>query len=116
MFLSPTETLVSVFLPYIAGLNLSPLMGEALTVIGIIANIAQLVDFGSKILHRLSEFQSSVEDVPESFRHIKAELPVLLDTLRQTKEAIEAGSIGNETKQALLPAIESCRIQIKSLE
>src|SRR5271170_3700626 len=91
-------------------------MAEALAVVGIIANIAQLVDFGSKILHRLSEFQSSVEDVPESFRHIKAELPVLLDTLQQTKEAIEAGSVRDETKKALLPAIEGCRIQIKSLD
>jgi hypothetical protein len=116
MFLSPTETLLSAFLPYITGLNLSPLMGEALAVVGIIANIAQLVDFGSKILHRLSEFHSSVEDVPESFRHIKAELPVLLDTLQQTKEAVEAGSVRDETKKALLPAIEGCRIQIKSLD
>lgn len=66
--------------------------------------------------HRLSEFQSSVEDVPESFRHTKAELPVLLNTLQQTKEAIEAGSVRDETEKALLPAIEGCRTQIKSLD
>jgi len=116
MFLSPTETLLNVFLPYIARLKLSPLMGEALAVVGIIANIVQLVDFGSKILHRLSEFQSSIEGVPESFRHIKAELPVLLNTLQQTKEAVEAGSVRDETMKALLPAIEGCRIQIRSLD
>src|SRR5271156_5016346 len=91
-------------------------MAEALAVVGIVANIVQLVDFGSKILHRLTEFQSSVEDVPESFRHIKAKLPLLLHTLQQTKEAIEAGSIRDDTKKALLPAIEGCWEQIKSLD
>ena len=91
-------------------------MAEALVVVGIVANIVQLVDFGSKILHRLTEFQSSVENVPESFRHIKAKLPLLLHTLQQTKEAIEAGSIRDDTKKVLLPAIEGCWEQIKSLD
>lgn len=91
-------------------------MAEALVVIGIAANIVQLVDFGSKILHRLNEFQSNVGDVPESFRHIKAELPVLLDALQRTKEAIEAGSLRDETKNALCPTINGCLEQIKSLD
>ena len=91
-------------------------MAEALAVVGIVANIAQLVDFGSKILHRLAEFQSSVENVPESFRHIKAKLPLLLHTLQQTKEAIEAGSIRDDTTKVLLPAIEGCWEQIKLLD
>src|SRR5437588_12941043 len=90
-------------------------MAEALAVVGIVASIVQLVDFGSNVLHRLNEFQSSVGDVPESFRHIKAELPVLLEALQKTKEAIEAGSVTDETKNALLPAINGCAEQIRSL-
>jgi hypothetical protein len=91
-------------------------MAEALAVIGIIANIVQLVDFGSKILRRLAEFQSSVENVPESFRHVKAKLPLLLHALQRTKEAIEVGSIGDDMKEVLLPAIEGCWEQIKLLD
>jgi N-terminal domain on NACHT_NTPase and P-loop NTPases len=91
-------------------------MAEALAVIGIIASIVQLVDFGSKILSRLNEFQSTAGEIPQSFCNIKSELPVLLDSLRHTKEAIEAGSIGDETKKALLLAIEGCRVQIKALD
>ena len=91
-------------------------MAEALVVFGIAANIVQLVDFGSKILHRLNEFQSNVGDVPESFRHIKAELPVLLDALQRTKEAIETGSVRDEAKNALCPTINGCLKQIKSLD
>jgi hypothetical protein len=91
-------------------------MAEALAVVGIVASIVQLVDFGSKVLLRLNEFQSSLGEIPKTYRHVKAELPVLLDTLGQTKHAISAGSIRDETKQALLPAIDGCRIQVELLE
>jgi hypothetical protein len=68
-------------------------MAEALAVVGIVANIIQLVDFGSRVLKRLEEYQSKLGEIPEAFRYIKAELPVLLDALRQTKAAIDAGSM-----------------------
>jgi hypothetical protein len=90
-------------------------MAEAIAVIGIVASIVQLVDFSSRFLHRLEEFQSSIGEIPRSFRHIKAELPVLQVTLQQTREAIEAGSVRDETKKALVPAIEGCTEQIRVL-
>jgi predicted house-cleaning noncanonical NTP pyrophosphatase (MazG superfamily) len=57
-------------------------MVEALAVVGIVANIIQLVDFGSRVLKRLEEYRSELGDILEAFRHIKIELPVLLDALR----------------------------------
>jgi hypothetical protein len=91
-------------------------MAEALVVVGTVASIVQLVDFGSNVLLRLNEFQSSIGEIPKSFQHIKAELPVLLDTLEKTKTAIETGSVQDETKKALLPAIDGCRTQIEVLD
>jgi len=91
-------------------------MAEALAVVGVVASIVQLIDFGSKVLLRLNEFQSNAREIPKTFQHVKAELPVLLDTLEQTKTAIETGSIRDETKKALLPAIDGCRTQIESLD
>jgi hypothetical protein len=91
-------------------------MAEALAVVGVVASIVQLIDFGSKVLLRLNEFQSNAREIPTTFQHVKAELPVLLDTLEQTKTAIETGSIRDETKKALLPAIDGCRTQIESLD
>ncbi|KAF2179980.1 hypothetical protein K469DRAFT_295483 [Zopfia rhizophila CBS 207.26] len=90
-------------------------MGEALAAVGIVANIIQIVNFGSQVLKRLEEYQSRLGEIPEAFRHIKAELPVLLDTLQQTKASIDAGRIRNETK-ALLPAVQGCTVQIKTLD
>jgi hypothetical protein len=91
-------------------------MAEALAVVGVVASIVQLVDFGSKVLLRLHDFQSTAREIPKAFQHVKAELPVLLDTLTQTKTAIETGSLRDETKNALLPAIDGCRIQIELLD
>jgi hypothetical protein len=91
-------------------------MAEALAIVGIVANITQLVDFSSRVLKRLNGYQSQLGDIPEAFRHIKAELPVLLDALRQTKAAIDAGFIEDESKKALLPAIEGCGKQIRLLD
>ncbi|KAF2476779.1 TPR-like protein [Lindgomyces ingoldianus] len=91
-------------------------MAEAIAVVGIVANIVQLIDFGSRLLKRLGEYQSELGDIPEAFRHIKSELPVLLDALRQTKAAIDTGYMQAESQKALLPAIEGCRVQIKALD
>ena len=91
-------------------------MAEALAVVGIVANIIQLVDFGSRVLKRLKEYWSKLGDIPEVFRHIKAELPVLLDALRQTKAAIDAGSMQDNSKKALIPAVKGYKIQIQLLD
>ncbi|KAF2184564.1 hypothetical protein K469DRAFT_780977 [Zopfia rhizophila CBS 207.26] len=91
-------------------------MAEAFAVVSIITNIIRLVDFGSRVLTRLEEYQPKLGDIPEAFRNIKAELPILLDALQQTKAAIDAGSMRGETKKALLSAVEGCGVQIKSLD
>jgi N-terminal domain on NACHT_NTPase and P-loop NTPases len=91
-------------------------MTEALAVVGIVANIIQIVDFGSRVLKRLEEYQSKLGEIPEAFRHIKAELPVLLDALQQTKAAFDTESIRDKPKNVLLPAVEGCGVQIKALD
>lgn len=91
-------------------------MADPLTVVGIVANIAGLVEFSTKVLTRLNDFQSTLGEIPKVFRHIKAELPVLQETLRQTKDKIDHGSIEDSTKAALLPAVQGCKLQIETLD
>ena len=91
-------------------------MAEALAVVGVVSSIVGLVDFGSKVLHRLNDFQSSRGEIPETFKHVKAELPILLETLYQTKVAVEKGSIKEETKKALLLVVDGCQTQITLLD
>src|ERR1700722_7094740 len=91
-------------------------MAEALAAVGVVASIVGLVDFGSKVLHRLNDFQSSRGEIPEIFKHVKDELPILLETLNQTKAAVEKGSIKEETKKALLLIVNGCQTQITVLD
>lgn len=91
-------------------------MAEAIAAIAVASSIVQLVDFGSKLVSRLNEFQSSLEDTPKSFRQIKDELPLLLDILNKTKEAVDAGLVKQETATALLPVIKRCREQVDLLD
>jgi hypothetical protein len=90
-------------------------MAEALVVAGLVSAIVQFIDFGSKIVERLDEFKSNVDNVPKSFRDIKAGIPLLLDTLKRTKEEAEAQCYGKDTLQALLPVVEGCRSQVELL-
>ncbi|OBT38491.1 hypothetical protein VE00_11148 [Pseudogymnoascus sp. WSF 3629] len=91
-------------------------MADPLTIVGIVANIVQLVDFSTKVLARLNDFQSSLGEIPKAFRHIKAELPVLQETLKTTKDKIDHGAIEDLTKAALLPAVQGCKIQVAALD
>jgi hypothetical protein len=91
-------------------------MGEALAVVGVVSSIVQLVDFGSRVLKRLHEYQTTLGEIPEAFRAIKTELPILLNTLDQTKSAAENDVLKQETKLALLPVIDACLNNVKELE
>ena len=91
-------------------------MAEAIAVVGVVSSIVQLVDFGSKVSQRLNDFQSSLGEIPKVFRHVKAELPILLETLNQTKDAVEKGNINEETKKALLVVVIECQTQITLLD
>ena len=91
-------------------------MAEALAVVSVVSSIVGLVDFSSKVLHRLNDFQSSRGEIPESFKHVKEELPILLETLNQTKLAVEKGSIKDETKKVLLLVVNRCQTQITLLD
>jgi hypothetical protein len=91
-------------------------MAEALAIVGVVASIVQLVDFSTRLVSRLEEFHSNAGEVPKSFRHIKAELPLLNTTLQRIKEAIDAGSVAEGTKKALLPVIAGCQEQVAQLD
>lgn len=88
-------------------------MAEVLAAASAAATIVQLVDFGAKILHRLEEFHSKLDDVPASFQHIRSQLPLLLETLKCTQRDIDAGVVKSEKE--LLPVINGCKTQIQSL-
>jgi hypothetical protein len=91
-------------------------MAEVLVAVGAVASIVQLVDFGHRAVRRLNEYQSAFGALPETFRGIKTELPLLLHVLEQTKEVIDKGQIGEQTIEALDPVVVACKEQVEQLD
>lgn len=91
-------------------------MAEAFAVVGLISVIIQLVDFGSKIVHRLDELRSDIDQIPQVFRDIKNQLPLLLNTLQRTRAQAEAGDFDADTQRAILSVVEGCQSQVQSLD
>ncbi|KAM3077406.1 hypothetical protein ACMFMG_006751 [Clarireedia jacksonii] len=91
-------------------------MAEAFGVVGIVVNIIDLVTFTSKVVARLNEFQSSLNEVPKSLYHTKVELTLLGKVLQQIKEAIDNGLLETEKSAVLLPTILACTEQLTEID
>lgn len=91
------------------------MMAETLAIVGLVSSIVQFVDCSSTIVHRLHEFQSSLDEVPKSFRDIKIELPLLVDTLQRTKKQTEDGCFSKNTQEAILSVVKGCQLQVRRL-
>src|SRR4051812_32616835 len=91
-------------------------MAEALAVIGLVSAIVQFADSSSKIIERLNEFQSSIDEVPHTFRDLKIQLPLLRETLNKTKTHAEAGLIDTDIQTAALNVVKGCQEQVELLE
>ena len=91
-------------------------MAEAIAAISLVSNIVQFIQLGSKVISRLNDFNSSINDVPKVFRDIRIELPLLLDTLQKTKKQAETGNVPAETEKALLPVVDGCCDQVEILD
>ena len=88
---------------------------EALFVLGIIANIIQVVDFSNKAIERVRESKQNLHDIPKAFRDVQTTLPLLANTLGKTKEHIKAGGLDEETCKALQPVLQDCQSRIQDL-
>jgi hypothetical protein len=91
-------------------------MAEALVIVSVVASIVQLVDFSTRVVSRLDEFYSVAKEVPESFRHVKTEVPLLATTLTQLKEAISTTLVADKSTKALVPVIAGCNEQVIQLD
>ncbi|MCJ1263724.1 hypothetical protein MMC22_003594 [Lobaria immixta] len=89
---------------------------EAIAVVSFVSAIAGLIDFSSKVVKRLDDFQSSTHDIPQSLQHVKTILPTTINGLERIKIGARAGTVDSEAQKALLPAIEGCGNRVRRLE
>lgn len=89
---------------------------EALLVVGIIANIVQLVEFTSKVVGRVKDSAQDGHSIPKAFRNIQVTLPLLASTLRKTGDQVKSGRSDEQTCNALRPVVEACEAQMNELK
>ncbi|OKL61585.1 hypothetical protein UA08_03266 [Talaromyces atroroseus] len=90
-------------------------MAEALALIGLASAIVQFVEFGTKLLSRLHEFSDDVGNMPKVFQDTKTRLPLIINTLKRTKEQAEAGTVAGSVASALHPLVDGCTEQVELL-
>ena len=84
-------------------------------VIGIISNIASIIDFAVKVYDRAQGFGGDVRDIPQEFQEVRRSLPLISNTLQKTSRHVESGQVDEETCKALQPLLDACKVKIKEL-
>ena len=84
---------------------------EPLSAISLASNLLQFIEFGSKVIKRLYDFQESRGDVPKVFRSISIRLPLLVEDLRRCS----GDSITKETENAINLVLRNCHNQMRAL-
>ena len=86
-------------------------MAEALALVGLTSAIVQFVDFGSKLVKRLEDFQQRIEEVPKAFKSICTQLSLLVESLKQTNAHLEASCVSKDKRVTLKNVVQDCQAQ-----
>ena len=89
---------------------------EGLAVIGIIANILQLVDFSSKAISRVKEYGEDAQDIPMTFRDIESGLPLIVHSLGEIQTRVSDGKVPEESCKALKGVLGNCTAKLAELK
>lgn len=89
---------------------------EALSVIAIISNIFQLIEFSTDVYKRAESFSYDVHEIPQAFRSTSEVLPLVKTALQQIGKRIIIGEIDKETSQALRKVLEGCEATVVKLK
>ena len=88
---------------------------EALAVIGIISNIAAIVDFGVKVYDRAKGFDGDLRAIPGEFQEVRRILPLISKSLENTRINAASGKVDENTCKTLRPVLEGCHAKIRDL-
>ncbi len=91
-------------------------MAEAIAAIGLVASIVQLIDFGSKVVSRLHGLNAELADGPRVLHDLRTRLPLMLDLVKEIKSRMDAGEVSNASQEVMWPVIQSCLIQLRTLD
>ena len=88
---------------------------EALAVVGIVANIIQLIDFSGKVISRIKEYEGDGQRIPSSFQDVQARLPLISCALDEIHRQVLGGQISEENCKSLKVVLEHCKTRLAEL-
>ncbi|OQN96222.1 hypothetical protein B0A48_17784 [Cryoendolithus antarcticus] len=91
-------------------------MADPITIVGAVASIVQLIDFSTRFLVRLHEYQSKSGQLPDAFAHIASQLSLLLHILQRSRDGMNNQSISPEDAGAIGPCVQGCQDQMEELD
>ena len=91
-------------------------MAEAVAITGLVASITSLVEISAKIVSRLRDFTSDASDIPESFRSLSIQLPLLTATLQRIQSQAEASHFPNDVVIALKTVVDYTVEQVVNVQ
>jgi hypothetical protein len=91
-------------------------MAEAAAAIGLAASVASLIDLSVNVVSRLHEFTSKTSDIPESFRSLSIQLPLLTATLQHIQAQARAGRFPDDVTKALKAVVDSTFKQVSDVQ
>lgn len=91
-------------------------MAESLAAVGAAASVLQIIQIGTILVQRISQYSVAYGEIPESFRHINNRIKLLNDALRLTKEKIDNEGGNGATSKAFNPILKECAVQITKLQ
>jgi hypothetical protein len=89
---------------------------DPVTAAGLASAIISFVSFAHHVVERLVEFNSKLDDVPESFQGISHELPLLIDVIRRIKKSVYSETHDALTRVALKRILDGCEGQVTKLQ
>ena len=91
-------------------------MAEVIALVGLVATISQLLDYGITVTQRLNEFMTNVHDLPPSFAHINSRLPLIMATVSNLRKRADSGEFPLETEPHLKRVIEALEKELRGLD
>lgn len=91
-------------------------MAEAIAMIGLASALAQLIEFGGKVLRQLRKLEADAAGLPTLFQSIRSRLPLMVDLVKKIMLRMDAGLVDQSSQEMMLPVVQRCTAQAEELD
>jgi hypothetical protein len=89
---------------------------EGLAAAGAASSIIQIVDFGTKVCKRIIEYSSACRELPEAFKHVNAQLPLVAIALERIGQVAKTRGVTEAEARVLFEVLEACTKEVQGLQ